>query len=115
MLFPVRVQFCWTVLVFVEPLSRLGTVRIFSSSGRELTLASISKQYHDDDLKITRTVIVAPLVDGDPHFVVSLAKLHENMCFTVDGRADDVLRLVEDPGRGMSMWTGLHPFVGPVC
>uniref|UniRef100_H3D4H6 Inter-alpha-trypsin inhibitor heavy chain family member 6 n=1 Tax=Tetraodon nigroviridis TaxID=99883 RepID=H3D4H6_TETNG len=40
-------------------------------------------------------------VDGDPHFVVSLSKLRENMCFTVDGRADDVLRLLEDPDRGI--------------
>ncbi|XP_029689477.1 inter-alpha-trypsin inhibitor heavy chain H6-like isoform X2 [Takifugu rubripes] len=55
-----------------EPLSRTGTVRLFSSS-----------------------------VDGDPHFVVSLGKLHENMCFTVDGRANDVLRLLEDPDRGI--------------
>ncbi|XP_056896057.1 inter-alpha-trypsin inhibitor heavy chain H6 [Takifugu flavidus] len=55
-----------------EPLSRTGTVRLFSSS-----------------------------VDGDPHFVVSLGKLHENMCFTVDGRANDVLRLLEDPERGI--------------
>lgn len=39
-------------------------------------------------------------VDGDPHFVVQLPKLHENLCFTVDGRANDVLRLLEDPERG---------------
>lgn len=40
-------------------------------------------------------------VDGDPHFVVQLPKLHQNLCFTVDGRANDVLRLLEDPKRGM--------------
>lgn len=39
-------------------------------------------------------------VDGDPHFVVQLPKMHQNLCFTVDGRADDVLRLLEDPDRG---------------
>ncbi|XP_068997914.1 inter-alpha-trypsin inhibitor heavy chain H6 [Embiotoca jacksoni] len=55
-----------------EPPSRLNTVRVFSSS-----------------------------VDGDPHFVVQLPKLHQNLCFTVDGRADDVLRLLEDPVRGI--------------
>lgn len=48
------------------------------------------------------TTLLSPLVDGDPHFVVSLAKLRENLCFTVDGRADDVLRLLEDPDRGTS-------------
>ncbi|KAK5611096.1 hypothetical protein CRENBAI_022167 [Crenichthys baileyi] len=55
-----------------EPQSRLNSVRLFSSS-----------------------------VDGDPHFVVQLPKLHQNLCFTVDGRADDVLRLLEDPDRGI--------------
>ncbi|XP_037627762.1 inter-alpha-trypsin inhibitor heavy chain H6 [Sebastes umbrosus] len=52
--------------------SRLSTIRVFSSS-----------------------------VDGDPHFVVQLPKLHQNLCFTVDGRANDVLRLLEDPKRGI--------------
>lgn len=33
--------------------------------------------------------------------MVQLPKLHENLCFTVDGRANDVLRLLEDPERGM--------------
>uniref|UniRef100_A0A1A8ABT9 Inter-alpha-trypsin inhibitor heavy chain family, member 6 n=1 Tax=Nothobranchius furzeri TaxID=105023 RepID=A0A1A8ABT9_NOTFU len=55
-----------------EPPTRLSSVRIFSSS-----------------------------VDGDPHFVVQLPKLHENLCFTVDGRAADVLRLLEDPEQGL--------------
>uniref|UniRef100_A0A3Q4GEC7 Inter-alpha-trypsin inhibitor heavy chain family member 6 n=1 Tax=Neolamprologus brichardi TaxID=32507 RepID=A0A3Q4GEC7_NEOBR len=40
-------------------------------------------------------------IDGDPHFVVQLAKVHQNLCFTVDGRANDVLRLLEDPERSM--------------
>ncbi|XP_055022234.1 inter-alpha-trypsin inhibitor heavy chain H6 [Boleophthalmus pectinirostris] len=52
--------------------SQLGTVRVFSSS-----------------------------VDGDPHFVLQLPKLHESLCFTVDGRAKDVLRLLEDPDKGI--------------
>ncbi|KAG7463264.1 hypothetical protein JOB18_023531 [Solea senegalensis] len=55
-----------------ESPSRLGTVRVFSSS-----------------------------VDGDPHFVVHLPKMHQRLCFTVDGRASDVLRLLEDPERGI--------------
>ncbi|XP_036844537.1 inter-alpha-trypsin inhibitor heavy chain H6 isoform X5 [Oncorhynchus mykiss] len=52
--------------------SRLSSVRVFSSS-----------------------------VDGDPHFVVQLPKLKQNLCFTVDGRANDVLRLLEDSERGI--------------
>ncbi|XP_034029263.1 inter-alpha-trypsin inhibitor heavy chain H3 isoform X2 [Thalassophryne amazonica] len=55
-----------------DPPPRLRTVRVFSSS-----------------------------VDGDPHFVVQLPKLHQNLCFTVDGRTSDVLRLLEDPKRGI--------------
>ncbi|XP_013888462.1 inter-alpha-trypsin inhibitor heavy chain H6 [Austrofundulus limnaeus] len=55
-----------------DPPSSLSTVKIFSSS-----------------------------VDGDPHFVVQLPKLLQNLCFTVDGRANDVLRLLEDPQQGI--------------
>ncbi|KAJ0036348.1 hypothetical protein NQD34_005025, partial [Periophthalmus magnuspinnatus] len=58
--------------LFLDSQSRLSTVRVFSSS-----------------------------VDGDPHFVLQLPKLHESLCFTVDGRAKDVLRLLEDPDRGI--------------
>ncbi|KAJ8016968.1 hypothetical protein DPEC_G00012900 [Dallia pectoralis] len=54
------------------PASRLSSLRVFSSS-----------------------------VDGDPHFVVQLPKLKQNLCFTVDGMANDVLRLIEDPERGI--------------
>ncbi|CDQ59440.1 unnamed protein product [Oncorhynchus mykiss] len=43
------------------------------------------------------------LVDGDPHFMVQLPKLKQNLCFTVDGRANDVLRLLEDPERGITV------------
>lgn len=33
--------------------------------------------------------------------MLQLPKLHQNLCFTVDGRANDVLRLLEDPERGI--------------
>ncbi|XP_061591156.1 inter-alpha-trypsin inhibitor heavy chain H5 isoform X2 [Cololabis saira] len=45
--------------------------------------------------------ILSSSADGDPHFVVQLPKLHQNLCFTVDGRANDVLRLLEDPEQGI--------------
>uniref|UniRef100_G3PBV3 Inter-alpha-trypsin inhibitor heavy chain family member 6 n=1 Tax=Gasterosteus aculeatus aculeatus TaxID=481459 RepID=G3PBV3_GASAC len=45
--------------------------------------------------------VLSVVVDGDPHFVVQLPKLHQNLCFTVDGRANDVLRLIEEPERGI--------------
>ncbi|XP_024231983.1 inter-alpha-trypsin inhibitor heavy chain H6 isoform X7 [Oncorhynchus tshawytscha] len=60
------------VLPGPPPPSILSSVRVFSSS-----------------------------VDGDPHFVVQLPKLKQNLCFTVDGRANDVLRLLEDSERGI--------------
>ncbi|KAM6982014.1 inter-alpha-trypsin inhibitor heavy chain H6 [Tautogolabrus adspersus] len=67
-------EFCplFKYFVFSESSSTLSTVRVFSSS-----------------------------VDGDPHFMVQLPKLHQNLCFTVDGSANDVLRLLEDPERGI--------------
>lgn len=46
--------------------------------------------------------------------MVSLSKLRENMCFTVDGRADDVLRLLEDPDRGMCTRLEVRAPVQPV-
>uniref|UniRef100_A0A667YL01 Inter-alpha-trypsin inhibitor heavy chain family member 6 n=1 Tax=Myripristis murdjan TaxID=586833 RepID=A0A667YL01_9TELE len=53
---------------------------------------------------ISTTTTAKPItsaIDGDPHFVVQLPKLRQNLCFTVDGRANDVLRLLEDPERGI--------------
>lgn len=38
--------------------------------------------------------------DGDPHFQVHLPKLEKNLCFTIDGHASDVLRLLEDAENG---------------
>uniref|UniRef100_A0A672LP23 Inter-alpha-trypsin inhibitor heavy chain H6-like n=1 Tax=Sinocyclocheilus grahami TaxID=75366 RepID=A0A672LP23_SINGR len=49
----------------------------------------------------SRKYFVSLKVDGDPHFVVQFPKLHQNLCFTIDGRADDVLRLLEDPDKGI--------------
>uniref|UniRef100_A0A8C1MEY5 Inter-alpha-trypsin inhibitor heavy chain family member 6 n=1 Tax=Cyprinus carpio TaxID=7962 RepID=A0A8C1MEY5_CYPCA len=49
----------------------------------------------------SRKYFVSLKVDGDPHFVVQLPNLHQNLCFTVDGRADDVLRLLEEPDKGI--------------
>ncbi|XP_072553342.1 inter-alpha-trypsin inhibitor heavy chain H6 [Salminus brasiliensis] len=42
-------------------------------------------------------------VDGDPHFVVTLPKTHQNLCFTVDGEANDVLLLLEDPSKDITV------------
>ncbi|XP_068104461.1 inter-alpha-trypsin inhibitor heavy chain H6 isoform X2 [Hyperolius riggenbachi] len=42
-------------------------------------------------------------VDGDPHFVVNLPQIHEKLCFTLDGRPGDVLRLLSDPITGITV------------
>ncbi|KAM9324347.1 inter-alpha-trypsin inhibitor heavy chain H6 [Gastrophryne carolinensis] len=42
-------------------------------------------------------------VDGDPHFVVNLAQTQEKLCFTLDGRPGDVLRLLSDPVTGITV------------
>lgn len=41
--------------------------------------------------------------DGDPHFVVSLPSSEDKLCFTVDGRPEDVLRLLSDPITGVTV------------
>ncbi|XP_024148423.2 inter-alpha-trypsin inhibitor heavy chain H6 isoform X2 [Oryzias melastigma] len=40
-------------------------------------------------------------VDGDPHFLLQLPRQNQSLCFTVDGKANDVLRLLEDPENGI--------------
>ncbi|XP_017343506.1 inter-alpha-trypsin inhibitor heavy chain H6 isoform X2 [Ictalurus punctatus] len=58
----------------------------------------------DDTTDILSSVgIFSSSVDGDPHFVVMLPRIHENLCFTVDGEANDVLHLLEDPVRGITV------------
>ncbi|KAM6474761.1 inter-alpha-trypsin inhibitor heavy chain H6 isoform 1-T1 [Liasis olivaceus] len=42
-------------------------------------------------------------VDGDPHFVIKLPHSLGNLCFTLDGRSGDILRLVRDPATGLSV------------
>uniref|UniRef100_A0A8C8SXU1 Inter-alpha-trypsin inhibitor heavy chain family member 6 n=1 Tax=Pelusios castaneus TaxID=367368 RepID=A0A8C8SXU1_9SAUR len=42
-------------------------------------------------------------VDGDPHFVVQLSGSLETLCFTLDGHPGDVLQLVTDPAKGLSV------------
>ncbi|XP_069501430.1 inter-alpha-trypsin inhibitor heavy chain H6 [Ambystoma mexicanum] len=41
--------------------------------------------------------------DGDPHFVVRLPSSQDKLCFTVDGRPDDILRLLSDPIAGVTV------------
>uniref|UniRef100_UPI00398F6B52 inter-alpha-trypsin inhibitor heavy chain H6-like n=1 Tax=Pristiophorus japonicus TaxID=55135 RepID=UPI00398F6B52 len=42
-------------------------------------------------------------VDGDPHFVVKVPNSNDSICFTIDGHAEDTLRLVEDPLSGVTV------------
>ncbi|CAH2316526.1 inter-alpha-trypsin inhibitor heavy chain H6 [Pelobates cultripes] len=42
-------------------------------------------------------------VDGDPHFVVNLPRSQEKLCFTLDGRPGDILRLVSDSSTGITV------------
>ncbi|XP_062872145.1 inter-alpha-trypsin inhibitor heavy chain H6 [Trichomycterus rosablanca] len=65
-----------------------------------------------DDTNIISSVgTFSSSVDGDPHFVVKLPKLKENLCFTVDGEPDDVLQLLEDPINGITV--NAHLMLGP--
>ncbi|XP_060793443.1 inter-alpha-trypsin inhibitor heavy chain H6 isoform X3 [Neoarius graeffei] len=69
-----------------------------------------SSSPYDTDI-ISSVGIFSSSVDGDPHFVVMLPKIHENLCFTVEGKANDVLRLLEDPVRGITV--NGHLVLGP--
>ncbi|NP_001389404.1 inter-alpha-trypsin inhibitor heavy chain H6 precursor [Rattus norvegicus] len=40
-------------------------------------------------------------VDGDPHFVIHIPYSDEKICFTLDGRPGDLLKLIEDPKAGL--------------
>ncbi|XP_044124669.1 LOW QUALITY PROTEIN: inter-alpha-trypsin inhibitor heavy chain H6 [Bufo gargarizans] len=42
-------------------------------------------------------------VDGDPHFVVNLPQIREKLCFTLDGRPGDILKLLSDPVTGITV------------
>ncbi|XP_041429103.1 inter-alpha-trypsin inhibitor heavy chain H6 [Xenopus laevis] len=42
-------------------------------------------------------------VDGDPHFIVNFPKSQEKLCFTLDGRPGDILRLLSDPVAGITV------------
>ncbi|KAG8554754.1 hypothetical protein GDO81_003883 [Engystomops pustulosus] len=42
-------------------------------------------------------------VDGDPHFVVNLPQIREKLCFTLDGRPGDILKLLSDRATGITV------------
>lgn len=44
--------------------------------------------------------------------MVQLPKVHQHLCFTVDGRANDVLRLLEDAEKGDRVLTRIQPTTG---
>ncbi|XP_029011353.1 inter-alpha-trypsin inhibitor heavy chain H6 isoform X2 [Betta splendens] len=53
--------------------------------------------------KLNTIGVFSSSVDGDPHFVVELPKVHQSLCFTLDGHGNDVIRLLEDPDRGITV------------
>uniref|UniRef100_A0AAY5LCM4 Inter-alpha-trypsin inhibitor heavy chain family member 6 n=1 Tax=Esox lucius TaxID=8010 RepID=A0AAY5LCM4_ESOLU len=86
---------------FVTPVTSLVVVKPDEDEIRPT--ASTTTTYHPSALPhFCFQCIYISKVDGDPHFVVQLPKLKQNLCFTVDGKANDVLRLLKDPERGWS-------------
>ncbi|XP_048873503.1 inter-alpha-trypsin inhibitor heavy chain H6 isoform X2 [Brienomyrus brachyistius] len=61
--------------------------------------------YYDSELEastsLSHDILFSSSVDGDPHFIVQLPRLNHSLCFTIDGKANDVLRLLEDPDKGI--------------
>ncbi|NP_001276804.2 inter-alpha-trypsin inhibitor heavy chain H6 precursor [Mus musculus] len=45
--------------------------------------------------------IFSSSVDGDPHFVIHIPHSEEKICFTLDGRPGDLLKLIDDPKAGL--------------
>ncbi|XP_064155760.1 LOW QUALITY PROTEIN: inter-alpha-trypsin inhibitor heavy chain H6 [Anguilla rostrata] len=83
---------------------RTGSLNVVASSDYEANYEydyDISYATADSQPSRASQKIFASSVDGDPHFVVWIPQLDESLCFTVDGRANDVLRLLEDPEKGI--------------
>ncbi|XP_039375604.1 inter-alpha-trypsin inhibitor heavy chain H2 isoform X1 [Mauremys reevesii] len=40
-------------------------------------------------------------VDNDPHFIIHLLKIQENICFNIDSEPGNILNLVSDPDSGI--------------
>uniref|UniRef100_A0A4W4HP79 Inter-alpha-trypsin inhibitor heavy chain family member 6 n=1 Tax=Electrophorus electricus TaxID=8005 RepID=A0A4W4HP79_ELEEL len=76
----------------LPPSSLKSTTTLLPSTNKTISAKISSK---------ASTTMSTMLMDGDPHFFVKLPNLQQNLCFTVDGRANDVLRLLEDPEKGI--------------
>nr|XP_006005468.1 PREDICTED: inter-alpha-trypsin inhibitor heavy chain H6 [Latimeria chalumnae] len=55
------------------------------------------------DVHLVKSGSISYAVDGDPHFMVKLPHSEERICFTVDGRPNDILQLVNDPQSGVEV------------
>ncbi|XP_025935186.1 LOW QUALITY PROTEIN: inter-alpha-trypsin inhibitor heavy chain H6 [Apteryx rowi] len=55
-----------------------------------------------------------PAADGDPHFIARPPGVAQTLCFTLDGRPGDIVRLVTDPRRGEMDAHGPVPTAAPV-
>uniref|UniRef100_A0AAX7T8S2 Inter-alpha-trypsin inhibitor heavy chain family member 6 n=1 Tax=Astatotilapia calliptera TaxID=8154 RepID=A0AAX7T8S2_ASTCA len=78
---------------FVTPVTSLVVVKPDEDEATQNVSSSIQIQRRGKTgfpLYNKRFVSQSAIFDGDPHFVVQLAKLHQNLCFTVDGRANDL-------------------------
>lgn len=67
----------------------------------EIGFESWNENSLDSPTTLSSVRVFSSSVDGDPHFVVQLPKLKQSLCFTIDGQPGDVLRLLEDPERGI--------------
>ncbi|EDL86328.1 rCG38899 [Rattus norvegicus] len=55
-------------------------------------------EHHMDSKESSKELVK---VDGDPHFVIHIPYSDEKICFTLDGRPGDLLKLIEDPKAGL--------------
>ncbi|XP_056396279.1 inter-alpha-trypsin inhibitor heavy chain H6 isoform X2 [Hyla sarda] len=63
----------------------------------------VGSDYADVSLGAPGLLTFMSSVDGDPHFVVNLPHIREKLCFTLDGRPGDILKLLSDPTSGITV------------
>uniref|UniRef100_A0A4W4HPU9 Inter-alpha-trypsin inhibitor heavy chain family member 6 n=1 Tax=Electrophorus electricus TaxID=8005 RepID=A0A4W4HPU9_ELEEL len=97
---------------FVTPVTSLVVVKP-DTDKYPTSISSIPTSPVTTTTESVMSTVTQTFMDGDPHFFVKLPNLQQNLCFTVDGRANDVLRLLEDPEKDILLCFNGHLILAP--
>uniref|UniRef100_A0A8C4SEB8 Inter-alpha-trypsin inhibitor heavy chain 2 n=1 Tax=Erpetoichthys calabaricus TaxID=27687 RepID=A0A8C4SEB8_ERPCA len=95
---------------FVTPMTALlvesekGNERMLADSPRDSRQGCCSGKLlkkSSDNTALPNPAHVRPPIDGDPHFIIHLPKINDNICFNVDTKPGTILNLVSDPDLGV--------------